>query len=143
MDFSSVFQEVNSFRRSLCAIAACLTAVSAAPAQADITVGIAGSLTGPSAFSGEKQEIGAQAAIDNINEAGGIGGEMLTPVFVDDACDPEQAQAAAHQLVSAGAVFVVGHNCSGATIAAMGIYEDAGAGTLFTFGVDARELPAA
>ncbi|NVO29292.1 branched-chain amino acid ABC transporter substrate-binding protein [Donghicola sp. C2-DW-16] len=95
------------------------------PALADINIGVAGSLTGSSAFSGEKQEIGARAAIDDINAAGGVLGQQLHPLLVDDACDPHQAEAAAQQLISAGAAVVVGHNCSGATVAAMGLYEQA------------------
>jgi branched-chain amino acid transport system substrate-binding protein len=45
---------------------------------------------------------------------------------VDDACDPKQAEAVARQLVSQGVVFVDGHVCSAASIAASPIYEAAG-----------------
>ncbi len=45
---------------------------------------------------------------------------------MDDACEPEQAKAAARQLVSEGAIIVVGHVCSSASLAASKIYEEAG-----------------
>jgi branched-chain amino acid transport system substrate-binding protein len=47
-------------------------------------------------------------------------------VSVDDACDTEQAVAAARKLISDGVTFVVGHVCSGAAIAAAPLYEAAG-----------------
>ena len=47
-------------------------------------------------------------------------------VQVDDACDENQAVAAAKQLVDEGVVFVDGHNCSHTSIAASAIYGDAG-----------------
>ncbi len=44
----------------------------------------------------------------------------------DDVCKPEIATNTATKLVSAGADAVIGHICSGATKAALGIYKDAG-----------------
>ena len=95
-------------------------------AQAEIKIGIAGSLSGIALPSGEQQEIGAQKAIDHLNDDGGLLGEEIIVTSVDDACDPEQAKAAARQLVSEGAIFVVGHICSSASLAASKIYEEAG-----------------
>jgi branched-chain amino acid transport system substrate-binding protein len=43
-------------------------------------------------------------------------GEQIRVLSVDDACDPEQAVAAARKLISEGVTFVVGHMCSGAAI---------------------------
>lgn len=97
-----------------------------ASAQAEIKVGIAGPLSGSTLIIGEQQLIGAQTAIDHLNEAGGLLGEEIVATSVDDACDPDQAKAAARQLVSEGVIFVVGHACSGASLAATKIYEEAG-----------------
>ena len=95
-------------------------------AQAEIKIGIAGPLSGSVLNVGEQQEIGALKAIEHLNANGGVLGEEIVTTSVDDACDPEQAKAAARQLVSEGVVFVVGHVCSGATIAVSEIYEEAG-----------------
>ena len=96
------------------------------PAQSEIKIGIAGPLSGSSLPTGEQQEIGAQKAIDHLNENGGVLGQEITVTSVDDACDPKQAQAVAKQLVSEKVVIVFGHVCSGASIAASKIYEEAG-----------------
>lgn len=95
-------------------------------AQADIKIGIAGPLSGSALPSGEQQEIGADAAIRDLNGHGGVLGEQVVAVSVDDACNPEQAEAAARRLVAEHVVFVIGHVCSGASIAAAPIYDEAG-----------------
>ncbi len=95
-------------------------------AQAEIKIGIAGPLSGSALPSGEQQEIGALKAIDHLNDEGGLLGEEIVVTSVDDACEPEQAKAAARQLVSEGVIFVVGHVCSSASLAASKIYEEAG-----------------
>ena len=85
--------------RNLLLAAAVWTAADAAAAQADINVGIAGPLSGSALPSGEQVEIGALKAFDHLNEAGGLLGEEIFVTSVDDACEPEQAKAAARQLV--------------------------------------------
>ena len=95
-------------------------------AQADIKVGIAGPLSGSSLSIGEQQEIGAQIAIDHLNDEGGLLGEKIVTISVDDACEPRPAVAAARLLVKEGVTFVVGHLCSSCALAASKIYEEAG-----------------
>jgi branched-chain amino acid transport system substrate-binding protein len=95
-------------------------------AQAEIKVGIAGPLSGSNLQHGEQQDIGAQKAFDHLNDKGGLLGKKIFVISVDDACEPRQAKAVARQLVSEGVVFVVGHVCSAASLAAMKIYEKAG-----------------
>jgi len=97
-----------------------------AVAQAEIKVGIAGPLSGSSLAIGEQQEIGALKAIDHLNDKGGLLGEEIVAISVDDACEPRQAKAVARQLVSEGVIFVVGHLCSACSLAARKIYEEAG-----------------
>ena len=97
-----------------------------AAAQTEIKVGIAGPLSGSSLNLGETQEIGAQKAFVHLNDKGGLLGKEIVVISVDDACEPRQAEAAARQLVSEGVVFVVGHVCSAASLAASKIYEKAG-----------------
>ncbi len=112
--------------RNLLVAAVVWTAANAAAAQAEIKVGIAGPLSGSALPAGEQQEVGAQKAFDHLNDEGGLLGEGIVVTSVDDACEPEQAKAAARQLVSEGVIFVVGHVCSHASLAASHIYEEAG-----------------
>jgi branched-chain amino acid transport system substrate-binding protein len=65
-------------------------------------------------------------AVQELNASGGVLGEPLETIVVDDYCDPEQAVAAARRLIAADVPFVVGHQCSGAAIPASERYEAAG-----------------
>jgi branched-chain amino acid transport system substrate-binding protein len=106
--------------------AAFLTTVVISSARAEIRIGIATPLTGPYAWGGEQIRAGADQAVRDLNERGGVLGESLAAVLVDDFCDPDQALAAARKLVADGVSLAVGHQCSGAAIPASSIYEEAG-----------------
>src|SRR5215208_5012606 len=60
-------------------------------ARARVQVGIAVPLTGPHTWAGEETRAGAEAAVQDLNRRGGVLGEALIPVLVDDFCDPQQA----------------------------------------------------
>jgi branched-chain amino acid transport system substrate-binding protein len=98
----------------------------ATPTRAEIKIGVATPLTGTYAWNGEQTRVGADQAVQDLNERGGVLGEPLAAVLVDDFCDPDQAVAAATKLVAEGVPFVVGHQCSGAAIPASEVYEKAG-----------------
>ncbi|MCJ8169629.1 branched-chain amino acid ABC transporter substrate-binding protein [Atopomonas sediminilitoris] len=91
-----------------------------------IKVALAGPVTGPVAQYGEMQFVGAKMAIEQINKAGGVNGQMLEGVIYDDACEPKQAVAVANKIVNDGVSYVVGHLCSSSTQPASDIYEDEG-----------------
>ena len=112
-------------RRSMMAIAM-LAALAGWAARADVLIGLAGPMTGERAWYGEQMQRGAELAVADINAAGGVLGQHVTLISADDACDPKQAVAAARKLVSENVVLVVGHFCSGTSIAASEIYEEAG-----------------
>ena len=95
-------------------------------AAAEILIGVAGPMTGKLAWFGEQMERGAALAVADLNAAGGVLGEQVELITVDDYCDAAQAVAAARKLVSDGVIFVAGHYCSGASIPASEIYEAAG-----------------
>jgi branched-chain amino acid transport system substrate-binding protein len=103
-----------------------LAATLGSPARADILIGVAGPMTGTLAWYGEQFERGAQLAVADLNAEDGVLGQQVRLITVDDFCDPEQAVAAARKLVSDGVIFVVGHYCSGASIAASEVYATAG-----------------
>jgi branched-chain amino acid transport system substrate-binding protein len=96
------------------------------PARAEVLIGMAGPITGKEAWYGEQMQRGAAAAVADLNAKGGVLGQQVQLTTADDFCDPEQAVAAARKLVSDGAVLVVGHFCSGASIPASEVYAAAG-----------------
>jgi branched-chain amino acid transport system substrate-binding protein len=98
----------------------------ASPTQADVLIGNASPLTGPISWIGAHYLVGTELAVADLNAQGGVLGEQVRLISVDDACDTEQAVAAAQKLISDGVTFVVGHVCSGAAIAAAPLYEAAG-----------------
>ena len=68
---------------------------------------------------------GAHVVVAEINAKGGINGKQVELKIMDDQCKPEVATNVATKLVSEGVNLVIGHICSGATKAALGIYKDA------------------
>ena len=91
-----------------------------------IKIALVGPTTGPVAQYGDMQMMGAKMAVERINAAGGVDGQMLEAVVLDDVCEPKQAVAAANKVVNQGIKYVVGHLCSGSTQPASDIYEDEG-----------------
>ncbi len=101
-------------------------ALSASASWADVSIGVAGPITGQYAAFGEQLKRGAEMAVKDINAAGGVNGEQLVLEIGDDACDPKQAVAVANQMVSKGIKFMAGHFCSGSSIPASAIYAEEG-----------------
>ncbi len=108
-------------------IATAILLVLLAPAaRADIVIGAAGPLEGQYAAFGEQLRRGVALAVSDINATGGVNGEPLVLEMADDGCDPRKAVEAARQLVAKSVKFVAGHYCSGSSIPAAKIYEEAG-----------------
>jgi branched-chain amino acid transport system substrate-binding protein len=103
-----------------------LALVFAIPALADtIKIGVAGPHTGDLAPYGIPTKEAAEMVVAEINAAGGVLGKQIELVALDDQCKPEIATSVATKLVSEGVSVVIGHVCSGATKAALGIYKEA------------------
>jgi branched-chain amino acid transport system substrate-binding protein len=117
---------VMTILRSALRLAAALAALGPAGAGAEAVIGAAAQLTGDYSWLGEQVERGAEMAVDDLNKAGGVLGTSVRLILADDYCRGDQAVAAARKLVSAGAVFVAGHPCSGAAIPASKVYEAEG-----------------
>ncbi len=101
------------------------TAALTSPARADdITIGVAGPMTGELAAFGEQLRRGSELAVKDINAAGGVLGKQLKLVIGDDQCDPKQAVQVANDLVKKGVAFVAGHYCSGSSIPASAVYSE-------------------
>ncbi len=103
-----------------------LVVLCSASVRAEIRIAVAGPLTGINTFRGEQIQRGAQQAVADINLAGGVLGQKVRLIVGDDSCDPQQAVALAHKLVSDGVVFVAGHVCSHSSIPASAVYHDNG-----------------
>ncbi|MHB8772108.1 MAG: branched-chain amino acid ABC transporter substrate-binding protein [Syntrophales bacterium] len=108
-------------------LAAVLTAFSPAPLAAaePIRLGIAGAHSGDLASYGLPTVKAAEMVVKEINAKGGVLGRPVELFVEDDACKPEVATNTATKLVSQKVHAVIGHICSGATKAALGIYKDA------------------
>jgi branched-chain amino acid transport system substrate-binding protein len=110
------------------ALAACAHGTKKAPQAAakEIVIGVAGPMEGALAAFGQQIRFGAAAAVADINAEGGVLGRPLKLATADDGCEPERGVEAADTLVGEGAVFVVGHFCSGTSIPASKVYAAAG-----------------
>ena len=105
------------------AVATGLLLGGAASAQ-DITIGVAGPMTGQYASFGQQLKNGAELAVADINAAGGVLGKKLKLEVGDDACDPKQARAVAEKLSGMKVPFVAGHFCSSSSIPASDAYAE-------------------
>jgi branched-chain amino acid transport system substrate-binding protein len=89
-----------------------------------IKLGVAGPHSGDLASYGIPTIKAAELVVRKVNVAGGVLGKKVELVVEDDQCKPEVATNAATKLISNKVDVVLGHICSGATKAAMGIYKD-------------------
>ena len=120
----------HNLNGKLLSTAACVLLALSAPAFgiADDTIkfGVAGPHSGDLASYGLPSVNAAKLVIDKVNANGGINGKMVEMLVEDDVCKPEISTNTATKLVSDGVEVVLGHICSGATIAAMPIYKESG-----------------
>src|ERR1700731_1082383 len=91
-------------------------ALSTAAFAQDITVAVAGPMTGGESAFGRQMKNGAEQAVADLNAAGGVLGKKLALDVEDDACDPKQARSVAEKIASAKIPFVAGHYCSSSSI---------------------------
>src|SRR5438876_4765841 len=107
------------------ALGASLALSTAALAQ-DITIAVAGPMTGGESAFGRQMKNGAEQAVADLNAAGGVLGKKLALEVGDDACDPKQARSVAEKFASMKLPFVAGHYCSSSSIPASEAYADGG-----------------
>ena len=99
-------------------------ALSTAAFAEDVTIAVAGPLTGGESAFGRQMKNGADQAVADLNAAGGVLGKKLALDAEDDACDPKQARSVAEKIASAKIPFVAGHFCSSSSIPASEAYAD-------------------
>ncbi len=118
---------MKSFLKSLTLALVFLIGITAPGFAGDtIKIGSGGVISGDLAPYGISAVRGVEIAVEDLNAKGGILGKKVEILIGDDVCKPEVAVNMATKLVSDGAQMIVGHVCSGATIAANKIYKDAG-----------------
>jgi branched-chain amino acid transport system substrate-binding protein len=109
----------------LCAALLALGSGQTVLAEDVIKLGVAGAHSGDLASYGLPSLNAAKLVAKKYNAKGGLLGKQIVVIAQDDQCKPELATNAATKLVSDDVDVVMGHICSGATKAAMGIYKDA------------------
>jgi branched-chain amino acid transport system substrate-binding protein len=100
----------------------CLTLSGLTLAADTIKLGVAGPHSGDLASYGIPTIRAAELVVKEINAKGGVLGKQVELIVEDDVCKPEVATNTATKLVGEGVNAVLGHICSGATKAALGIY---------------------
>ena len=99
-------------------------ALSTAALAEDLTIAVAGPMTGGESAFGRQMKNGAEQAVADINAAGGLLGKQLALDVEDDACDPKQARSVAEKIGGAKIPFVAGHYCSSSSIPASEAYAE-------------------
>jgi branched-chain amino acid transport system substrate-binding protein len=89
-----------------------------------IKVGLAAVQSGSDAAIGATMLNGAQIAVDEWNAKGGVLGQKIETISLDDEGKPDKAVNVAQTLVDDGVVGVIGHLNSGCTIPASRVYND-------------------
>jgi branched-chain amino acid transport system substrate-binding protein len=99
-------------------------ALSTAALADDVTIAVAGPMTGGESAFGRQMKNGADMAVADINAAGGVLGKKLALDVEDDACDPKQARSVAEKVGGQKIPFVAGHYCSSSSIPASEAYAE-------------------
>lgn len=95
-------------------------------AQDSLKIGVAGAHSGNLAGYGMGTLNACKIIAEQVNAAGGIaGGRQIELVAVDDQCKPELGSNVASKLIAEDVKIVVGHICTGATRAALPLYNEA------------------
>jgi branched-chain amino acid transport system substrate-binding protein len=95
-----------------------------ATAAADVTIAVAGPFEAREAdrFAAIRQAV--ETAVEALNTKGGILGQPVRVIAVDDACDGATAETVARDLTANRIALVIGHPCTRAALAAADVYAD-------------------
>ncbi|MFV0279698.1 MAG: branched-chain amino acid ABC transporter substrate-binding protein [Rhodoblastus sp.] len=113
-------------RRLLSGAAFAAVLVIAAPALAQVKLGVDGPITGSVAAFGAQLKMGVEQAAEDINAAGGVNGKKISVEVGDDASDPKQGISVANKFVGDGVTWVVGHFNSSVSIPTSSVYMENG-----------------
>jgi len=135
-------------RRTLAATSTvlALAQLAAGPAAAQgvtdktVKIGAYNALTGPIPLTGKQMATGWQAAVQAINDAGGIRGRKLELIVEDDGYEPSRAMAAARKLVERDEVLLMTGLGTPTTVVAARYLEQAKVPLLFPMGASSTQL---
>jgi branched-chain amino acid transport system substrate-binding protein len=96
-------------------------------ATAAIRIGLLIPLNGPAAEFGASARDGAELAITEWKERGGVLGHMIEVIKEDTSCDPQIASTAVGKLIDYGANFIIGGLCPIPSVAASEVANSSGA----------------
>jgi branched-chain amino acid transport system substrate-binding protein len=110
-------------------LAACGGGSATAPTKGEVTVYVAGPLSGFQANTGQTVAGGVRLMAEQLNRSGGLLGYKVKVVALDDEADSDVALTVAEEIKGAvdrgeRVVGVIGHPNSGQTAAAMVVYKD-------------------
>ncbi len=107
-------------------VAALATSPLATQAAEPVKIGITTILSTPIADRGQSEQYGAQIALDQVNEAGGVLGRPVEAYYGDNACDPKVGVPATERLLNQVHVPVlIGALCTAVTHAIMPVVQAA------------------
>ena len=109
-------------------ILAAIIGACAAPVRAaePIRLGITTILSGPLADRGQSEQYGAQLALDQLNQAGGVLGRPIEAFYADNACKPDIGVPATKRLLQEVKVpVVIGALCTPVTHAILPVMAEA------------------
>jgi branched-chain amino acid transport system substrate-binding protein len=106
--------------RTALVLASLLSATAAIPgialAAEPVRIGITTILSGPFADRGQSEQYGAQIALDQINQAGGVLGRPVEAFYADNACKPDIGVPATKRLIEQEHVpVIIGALCTPVT----------------------------
>ncbi|HEY0195263.1 MAG TPA: ABC transporter substrate-binding protein, partial [Kofleriaceae bacterium] len=99
------------------ALVALMVARTAAAAPPELAVGMSGAMSGPSAQLGLGMKRGIEACFAAVNKAGGVAGQTLRLIALDDGYEPARAAANMHTLIDTDHVFALLGNVGSPTAA--------------------------
>lgn len=99
--------------------------LSCARKEESIKIGVAGPMTGDQSKMGLDMKNGAEMAVKEWNQKGGVLGKKIALLVEDDQHDPKQAVSVANKLVNDGIAGMIGHFNSSASIPASSVYNKA------------------
>jgi branched-chain amino acid transport system substrate-binding protein len=96
---------------------------SVANAADAVKIAVPSPYTGAAAAYGDNVKAGVEMKIAEINAAGGVNGQQIEAVYLDEQCDPKEAATVSTKIVmDESIVGIVGHLCSSAHLAALPNY---------------------
>ena len=116
---------IQKLSKILIAVIFTATALTLQAHAASIKVGFNVPLTGFAAADGNSALVGAELAVDQVNGAGGINGDMLELIVYDDQASPKEAAPLAVKLTTQDEVIAgISGSYSGSTRAAATIFQE-------------------